>query len=166
MSETAESAFQSSVLDCEHPLSKIRPATLADIDGIYAIETSSFRSPWARSAFPSEVEGRSWSRVVVAECEGEVVGFMIYWIILEEIHLLNLAVHPKWRGRGIGRCIVNHLLDMAALEGQETVLLEVRRSNHKAQNLYYSLGFEQLGLRRNYYSDNGEDALVMRLNLK
>ncbi len=165
MNETAQSVLLANSLDSKRSACRIRPAALDDVDSIYSIETISFRSPWSRSAFPAEIEGRSWSRVEVAECEGALVGFMVYWIILDEVHLLNLAVLPKWRRRGIGRSLMINLLDMAESDGQNEVLLEVRQSNTKAQNLYYSLGFEQLGLRRNYYSDNGEDALVMIFKL-
>jgi ribosomal-protein-alanine N-acetyltransferase len=144
----------------------LRPATLRDLDSIVSIERQAFSTPWPRSAFVGEIHDRSWSRVIVAQSGQEVVGFMIYWIVATELHLLNLAVRSDWRRRGIGRSLTDLLLADAESQKRTGVLLELRVSNLPAFNLYQSMGFEKLAVRPGYYSDNDEDALVMSLQLK
>ena len=104
--------------------------------------------------------GQGCSRMEVAEEPGGVTGFMIYWVIPPEAHLINLAVAPAGQGRGIGRAMVERLLAMARAEAVSQIFLEVRPSNLVAQRLYAGAGFEQIDVRRGYYADNGEDALV------
>ncbi|MCP4602671.1 MAG: ribosomal protein S18-alanine N-acetyltransferase [Proteobacteria bacterium] len=143
----------------------IRAATLNDLDAILAIERSSFAFPWPNSAFTEEIEGRSWSKVVAADCDDKLVGFMIYWIVANEFHLLNLAVDPAWRRRRIAYGLVQSLIGSAKAEKRARVLLEVRVSNQAALELYKHFRFEPLAVRPGYYSNNGEDALVMSLQL-
>ena len=150
----------SALAECE-----LKAATLDDLDSILHIETASFAMPWPRSAFAQEIEQRSWSRVIGAFAASKLVGFMIYWLVAQEMHLLNLAVHPNWRRRGIGRQLIEYLLADAAREQRNAILLEVRTSNHAALELYRRFGFEDLTVRPGYYADNGEDALVMLLEL-
>ena len=142
---------------------EIRQADPADLDDIFAIERSSFRSPWPKSALGDEIEKRSWSRVVAACSAHRLVGFMVYWTVIDELHLLNLAVDPRWRRRGVGAALLEHLVEMGLEEHRAAVLLEVRASNHAAIQLYQRYGFTAMGVRRGYYSDSGEDALVMSL---
>ncbi len=143
----------------------IRPAELADLDGILTIEEQSFSSPWPRSAFVGEIVGRSWSRVLVATQGDHIIGFMVYWVITSEVHLLNMAVHPTWRRHGVGRLLLDQLIATAKAEGRGEILLEVRVTNWAAQNLYHCYAFNEIAIRKGYYSDNGEDALVMLLKL-
>ncbi len=143
----------------------LRPATLHDLDGIMAIEQISFSAPWPRTAFAEEIEGRSWSRVIVAEENDRVVGFIVYWIITTELHLLNLAIDPQWRRRGIASSLVEHLVERGRKERRTEILLEVRITNRSARDLYHRFGFRKLAVRPGYYTDNGEDALVMSLRL-
>ena len=141
----------------------VRPATVADLDFIMDIESRSFASPWSKETLLEELDGKAWSHVLVAEIANVVVGFIIYWVVLSEIHLLNLAVHPDWRRMGIAAAMIHQLLACAHTQNAEEIFLEVRVSNRNAQVLYRKFGFRPIGMRQNYYSDNGEDAIVMCL---
>lgn len=141
----------------------VRAATKSDIDSVLNIECQSFSSPWSRETLLEELDGKAWSHVQVAELQHSVVGFIVYWIVLNEIHLLNLAVHPDWRRMGIAAAMIHHLLANAASHDVSEIFLEVRVSNRSAQGLYRRFGFKPIGIRRNYYTDNGEDAIVMCL---
>jgi len=143
----------------------IRPATLVDVDAILAIERASFTEPWPRSAFVSEIEGRQWSRVPLLFHQGVLVGFMVHWIVTTELHLLNLAVASTWRRRGVAHRLVEHLITTAKRDKCTAIHLEVRISNEVARRLYRGFGFESVGIRPGYYPDNGEDALLMSLQL-
>jgi ribosomal-protein-alanine N-acetyltransferase len=141
----------------------IRPAGLADVDGMMAIETSSFLTPWPRSAMEDEITGNSFSRAVVAASGGEVLAFMIYWLVVDEVHLQNIATAPAWRGRGLARALMGHLIEEAGRSSCALVNLEVREGNGAARGLYESHGFVANGRRKRYYADSGEDAILMTL---
>ncbi len=143
----------------------IRPATLVDVDAILAIERASFAEPWPRSAFLSEIDSRQWSRVPLLYHKDVLVGFMVHWIVATELHLLNLAVESTWRRRGVAHRLVEHLVATARQDECTEILLEVRVSNEGARRLYCGFGFESVGIRPGYYPDNGEDALLMSLQL-
>jgi [ribosomal protein S18]-alanine N-acetyltransferase len=89
------------------------------------------------------------------------VGYHCAWVVFDELHLQNLAVHPDWRRKGIGSLLVRHALELGRGKKTRTAILEVRRSNEEALGLYRKFGFEVVGVRRNYYPEEGEDALVM-----
>lgn len=139
----------------------IRPMKVEDIDEVLNIEKLCFSTPWSREAFKAEVEGNHCARYVVAELDGRVIGYGGMWIILDEAHITNLAVHPDYRGRGVGEALMKGLINTASRLKVDGMTLEVRVSNHIAQNLYKKLGFVSVGVRKAYYSDNGEDALIM-----
>jgi [ribosomal protein S18]-alanine N-acetyltransferase len=141
----------------------------ADLDGVLAIEHGAYRSPWTRQIFAEELE-REWARLEVlrerdADGRSRVAGFINYWLVRDEVHLLNLAVDPERRRRGHGRRLMEHLLCFARRQKCRYVTLEVRRSNRAAIDLYKSLDFAPVGVRRNYYVEDQEDALVMLLEL-
>ena len=138
----------------------IRRMTMADVDGVAAVEAATFPTPWSRDAFVSEMNNVA-ARYLVAEQDGEIVGFAGAWIILDESHITNIAVLTAHRGQKIGRRLTEGLLQYLSNLGAAYVTLEVRKSNEVAQNLYKSLGFIKLGVRKRYYEDNGEDALIM-----
>lgn len=142
---------------------RIRRATRADIDSIMEIERASFSSPWPVSAIEEEIERRNWSRVALAASDGMVLGFIVYWVIDRELHLLNLATRPAWRRRGIARSMIEHMIAEGRRSELWQVVLEVRESNRTAQQLYKHFGFTRVGRRSRYYADNGEDAIVMSL---
>ena len=138
----------------------IRRMTMADVDGVAAVEAATFPTPWSRDAFASEMKNVA-ARYLVAEKDGKVIGYAGAWVILDESHITNIAVLKDERGQGIGRQLTHGLLQYLSNLGADYATLEVRKSNEVAQNLYKSLGFIKLGVRKRYYEDNGEDALIM-----
>ena len=138
----------------------IRRMTMADVDGVAAVEAATFPTPWSRDAFISEMKNVA-ARYLVAETDGRVIGYAGAWIILDESHITNIAVLSEYRGQGIGRRLTEGLMQYLSNLGAAYATLEVRKSNVVAQNLYVSLGFIKLGVRKRYYEDNGEDALIM-----
>ena len=138
----------------------IRRMTMADVDGVAAVEAATFPTPWSRDAFASEMKNVA-ARYLVAEKDGKIIGFAGAWIILDESHITNIAVYKEERGQGIGRKLTEGLMQYLSNLGAAYATLEVRKSNEVAQNLYKSLGFIKLGVRKRYYEDNGEDALIM-----
>ena len=138
----------------------IRRMTMADVDGVAAVEAATFPTPWSRDAFASEMKNVA-ARYLVAEKDGAVIGYAGAWIIIDESHITNIAVLSDYRGQGIGRRLTEGLMQYLSNLGAAYATLEVRKSNEVAQNLYKSLGFIKLGVRKRYYEDNGEDALIM-----
>ena len=138
----------------------IRRMTMDDVDGVAAVEAATFPTPWSRDAFVSEMKNVA-ARYLVAEKDGRVIGYAGAWIILDESHITNIAVLKDERGQGVGRKLTHGLLQYLSNLGAAYATLEVRKSNEVAQNLYVSLGFIKLGVRKRYYEDNGEDALIM-----
>ena len=138
----------------------IRRMTMADVDGVAAVEAATFPTPWSRDAFISEMKNVA-ARYLVAEKDGRIIGYAGAWIILDESHITNIAVLKDERGQGIGRALTHGLMQYLSNLGAAYATLEVRKSNEVAQSLYVSLGFIKLGVRKRYYEDNGEDALIM-----
>ncbi len=138
----------------------IRRMTMADVDGVAAVEAATFPTPWSRDAFASEMKNVA-ARYLVAEKDGVIIGYAGAWIIIDESHITNIAVLSDYRGKGIGRRLTEGLMQYLSNLGAAYATLEVRKSNEVAQNLYKSLGFIKLGVRKRYYEDNGEDALIM-----
>ena len=138
----------------------IRRMTMNDVEGVAAVEAATFPTPWSRDAFASEMKNVA-ARYLVAEKDGRVIGYAGAWIILDESHITNIAVYKEERGQGIGRKLTEGLMQYLSNLGAAYATLEVRKSNEVAQNLYKSLGFIKLGVRKRYYEDNGEDALIM-----
>ncbi len=139
----------------------IRPMTAADIDEVLEIERLCFPTPWSREAFRIEIEQNRCAHYFVAVCQDKIVGYGGMWVIIDEAHITNVAVHPSYRGRGIGEAIMRSLIEAAISLGAVRMTLEVRVSNKIAQNLYEKLGFRAVGIRKRYYSNNNEDALIM-----
>ena len=141
---------------------KIRRMTVADVPAVHAIEVATFAIPWSRESLLHELEENACARYLVAERDnGQVIGYAGAWLIFDEGHITNVAVDAAHRGAGYGRALMLALMRYAANMGVGYLTLEVRRSNQTAQALYESLGFVQLGIRKKYYEDNGEDALLM-----
>ena len=137
-------------------------AIAADLDAVMEIERLSFVTPWVRQAFSDELD-RPWAHLEILRDEGSgrTVGFCNYWLVADELQILNIAVHPEFRKQGHASLLANHIL-AAAREGKARVVsLEVRVSNLPARSLYQKLGFREVGVRPRYYADNGEDAVLM-----
>jgi len=143
-----------------------RQMKVEDIPGVQVVERACFSVPWSRGIFYSELTKNDSAYYVVAEIDGEIVGYAGVWVILDEGHVTNIAVHPKHRRKGIGRQLMEAITAYAALRGVERMTLEVRVSNLTAQNLYRQLGYEFCGVRKGYYQDNKEDAYIMWKDLK
>jgi ribosomal-protein-alanine N-acetyltransferase len=137
-------------------------ASEQDLDAVLAIETASFTSPWTREMYLAELQNVGMSFCYLARDESaRVVGFCSFWRVLDELHINNLAVHPSVRRRGIGASLLSFVLNEGARMGARRATLEVRRSNDAARHLYERLGFAAAGVRRAYYSNPVEDALVL-----
>jgi [ribosomal protein S18]-alanine N-acetyltransferase len=148
---------------------EIVPMRASDIGEVAEIERSTPGSPWPDHLFLDELD-RDWAyidlvRTRAAEGSSRVVGFCDYWLVHDEVQLLNLATHPAFRRQGVATMLLRHLVDFARAHDCRYVTLEVRASNHPAQELYRAHGFAAVGLRPRYYADNGEDAMVMTLDL-
>lgn len=139
----------------------IRPMTADDIDAVLKVEQASFTMPWSRAAFTAEVVDNDFAYYLVGEADGTVVGYAGMWIILDEAHVTNVAVLPAYRGQGLGEQLLTALMADAKKRGALSMTLEVRVSNEGAQRLYRRLGFMPRGIRKQYYSDTKEDALIM-----
>ena len=129
------------------------------------IERASFAYPWSASFFIQELKV-TCAHSLLALVGEKTVGYVIYWLLPREVDVHNLAVRPAYRRQGIGKALLQAVIDEARRQGVGRVTLEVRKSNEAAQKLYQSLGFVAKGLRKGYYSDDGEDALVMALDLE
>jgi ribosomal-protein-alanine N-acetyltransferase len=141
-----------------------------DIDDVMTIERESFRNPWPAEAFLDELRTSSYSRCLVSRAQDpagdSLAGYICYWILEGELMINNLAVAPAWRRRGVARSLLRHALAESRRLGCAAAYLEVRPSNQAAQALYAAEGFQPYGRRRGYYADTGEDALVLKLDLR
>jgi ribosomal-protein-alanine N-acetyltransferase len=140
-----------------------------DLDQVLAIEQASFSAPWSRNLFLSEFRSPRVSNLMVALADApvrKVIGFVIFWTVEDEMHILNLAVAPEIRRQGVARKLVRTALAHARRKGAKRAFLEVRASNIAAQKLYSSLGFAGTSIRRDYYDAPVEDAVIMTLEQK
>ena len=135
--------------------------TLDDIPAVHAIERASFFVPWPDDAYRNELLTNRLASYVVARAGDETVGFGGLWVMVDEAHITTFAVDPRWRRRGVGEWLLLGLLDRAVERHAREATLEVRLSNMPARRLYEKYGFRPVGIRPRYYSDNGEDALIM-----
>jgi ribosomal-protein-alanine N-acetyltransferase len=134
----------------------------ADLDGVLDVDVQSFTRPWTRAMYESEFLNRDTSRMFVLRTAGRpVAGYCAAWFVLDEIHINNIAVRPELRGQGLGSALLAHVLEEGRAAGASRATLEVRRSNDDARRLYERFGFRVAGVRRDYYTDPTEDALVL-----
>lgn len=152
-------------LTSQHVIRFMRPE---DLEQVMVIERSSFDSPWTKNNFFDEFKNSDLSTQMVMETDNRIVAFAIIWIIMDECHLANIAVHPEFRRRGIAETMLNKVIEIAKDKRCKKVMLEVRQSNTPALQLYTKYHFEKVGIRKNYYHDGfmrQEDAVLMDLNL-
>ena len=138
----------------------VRPMTKTDLDAVYQIETLSFRTPWSKHSLAGELKNRV-AHYVVAETDEGVIGYCGMWVLFEEAHITNIAIHPDHRGNGYGKQLLLAAMEHAVSFGAEMMTLEVRETNTVAQNMYAQFDFIQQGFRRKYYTDTGEGALLL-----
>lgn len=132
------------------------------LERVLEIENLSFPTPWSVWAFRDELR-KSLSRLWGWKVQGRLQGYICYWVAMREIQVLNVAVHPDWRRKGIGGLLIQQAVRSGITHRAEDLWLEVRTSNRSARNLYEKLGFREVGRRPRYYRDTGEDAIVMTL---
>ncbi len=140
---------------------RIEPMTTADLPAVLRIEGLSFSTSWPVNAFANEIRDNKLAHYFVGRVDDRVVAYGGIWVILEDSHITTIAVDPACRGRRFGELMLLKLLDEAIVHGASWITLEVRESNDVAQRLYRKYGFTTVSTRRGYYSDNGENALVM-----
>ena len=137
-----------------------------DVEQIHAIEKACFAMPWSEASILHDVKDNPAARWVVLDGgEGRVLAYAGLWLVIDEGHVLNVAVHPDARKQGYGHGIMQELIRIAKAEGMRLMTLEVRRSNLAAQKLYNDRGLLDVGNRKRYYEDNREDALIMYMDL-
>jgi [ribosomal protein S18]-alanine N-acetyltransferase len=134
------------------------------LDRILEIETLSFSAPWSLVGFLQELEN-PFSHLWALVFEGVILGYLCFWTVRKEMQLLDLAVHPKYRGQGNGGFLLAKMIDHAASQGISSIWLEVRVSGSAARKLYEKFGFVESGRRKDYYTDPREDAVIMSLAL-
>ena len=135
-----------------------------DLDEVMAIESASFRHPWSSRFFLEELQAPC-ARSILVQVGSQIVGYVLFWLLPEEVDIHNIAVHSEFRRRGLGQALLQQVVEQARRRDSSRVTLEVRVSNIPAQKLYESVGFVTKGLRKGYYSDDGEDALIMAFDL-
>jgi ribosomal-protein-alanine N-acetyltransferase len=138
-----------------------RPMKLTDLPTVMHVEELSFADPWSESSFVDELTTNDLAYYVVPEVGGQVAGYAGMWVVLEEAQLTNIAIHPDFRGQGLGKATLVYLMELAKQLGSTKMTLEVRKSNKVAQHIYRCQGFSVMGTRANYYPNNGEDAILM-----
>lgn len=139
----------------------IEAMKLSDLERILEIEQASFSTPWSRQSFLHELLENERAVYLVYRENERVWGYIGMWVVMDEGHITNLAVHPVFRRRGVGRRLIEALTEESIHRGVRHLTLEVRKSNIPAQELYKGLGFVSMGIRRQYYLDNMEDAIIM-----
>ena len=147
----------------------IVPATAAVLDEVLAIEQACFSAPWTRKMLAAELSGNQFAQFLIAKCPDPrsgalvIAGYFCFWIVFEEVRLMNLAVLPAFRRQGIGRRLVCTALQAGLTRGASRAMLEVRASNQGALTLYDRLGFRQIAVRSRYYVNPDEDAVLMEM---
>ncbi len=144
---------------------RIRPLKLKDLDEVLLIEECSFRPPWSKATFLTELQKEN-RYYVVAEKEGKIIGYAGLYYLLREGHITTMAVAPEWRGKGIGKILLSHLINESKRRGLKELFLEVRESNWVAREMYQKFGFKMLARRKRYYVQPIEDAIIMSLKLR
>ena len=146
----------------------LRKMTIADLPKVMEIELQAFTNPWTTEMVKKELS-QDWSTVLIGEALTEhgwtLVSFAIFWLVADEVHVLNVATDGAFRKQGYGRKVMHAVLDIGRSHKCRIATLEVRRGNEAAIALYRSLGFRAVGMRPNYYTDNREDAVIMIMDL-
>lgn len=142
------------------PKIEVVRATGEDIEDIYTLEKLCFAVPWPLQVLFEDIALNDHIYLLIKE-NGKTVGYGSVWLVLDEGHINNICIHPDYRQKGYGRILLEQICAYARRYGADSITLEVRTSNVPAINLYSSMDFRLEGVRKNYYQDNGEDALIM-----
>lgn len=143
----------------------IRNMKVSDLPQVMSIDTQSFPAPWTQEIYEQELLKNDFAHYFVLVHEDEIIGYVGIWIVFDDAQITNIAVAPRYRGKGIGEKLFGFALTYAFQRGAQKLSLEVRPSNHVAKNMYKKFGLQEGGIRKNYYPDNGEDAIVMWVDL-
>ena len=135
------------------------------IDGVFEVEKSCFEDYWSKDSFKKELSN-NLAKYLVAKVDGKIAGYVGIWFVVDEGHITNVAVHEDYRGKKIGDKLINELVQVCKDNKIVSMTLEVRASNKIAQNLYRKYGFKMAGIRKEYYSNNKEDAIIMWNDIK
>lgn len=138
----------------------IEPMRHEDISEVQEIERAVFPTPWSRATFEREIERPEFHRLIVAKLGERIVGYACLFYVLDEGHVTNIGVAPEFQGKGVGTQLMLSLVKFAMAKGVRRLMLEVRPDNRVAQRLYRKFGFFMTGVRRDYYTDSGEDAYI------
>ena len=138
----------------------VRAMRREDVPSVYEIEVLSFRTPWSMRSLAGELKNRV-AHYTVMEQDERIIGYCGMWVLFEEAHITNIAIRPEKRGNGFGKQLLHASMRVAASFGAEMMTLEVRETNAVAQRMYDEMDFLQQGRRRRYYTDTGEDALLL-----
>lgn len=141
----------------------LKEMDFSDLEGVYEVSSLSLKETWSLNSIEKELNNKLATYIVCLE-DSKVLGFAGSWLIASEGQITNVAVHPNSRGKGIGKYLMEKLIFVLKNKGCTDITLEVRKSNIIAQNLYKSLGFKEEGIRKNFYEDNKEDAIIMWLH--
>ena len=139
----------------------VEPMSVEDLPDVHRIERASFSVPWPDDAYRSEIQGNRLASYLGARADGRLVAYGGIWLMVDEAHITTFAVDPAWRRQRVGETLLIALMDLAIGRHAREATLEVRLSNVAARKLYEKFGFRPVGVRPRYYSDNGEDALIM-----
>ena len=142
----------------------IRAMRLEDIEYVSRLERRCYTLPWSSSAYVTEVGNSNAYYTVAVLPSGAIAGYAGMWVIMDELHMTTIAVDPSVRGLKIGERLLIDIIEVGISRGAERATLEVRERNTVAHNLYVKYGFEDVAVRKNYYSDNGENAIIMWAN--
>lgn len=144
---------------------EIEEMKVDDIDGVFEVEKNCFEDYWSKDSFKKELSN-NLAKYLVAKVDGKVVGYVGIWFVVDEGHITNVAVHENYRGKKIGDKLIKELVQVCKDNKIVSMTLEVRASNIVAQNLYRKYGFKMAGIRKEYYSNNKEDAIIMWNDIK
>jgi len=147
------------------PAVSVRTAGPEDLARVITIEHHSFGDPWSPEALLGELTPDEMRLPLVAERGGQVVGFLMAWFVADQLHVLNIAADPRCRRQGIGTALLREAARRGLAEGLVEVTLEVRRTNTAGRAFYHRHGFQETGVRKRYYADNGEDAIILDCDL-
>jgi ribosomal-protein-alanine N-acetyltransferase len=142
----------------------IRKMLESDVDAVAALEAKVFTLPWSRALILKDIKENKSARFFTAKVDGVLTGYTGFWLLQDEMNIVNVAVHPEHRQKGVGKALLTHILAEGLREGAKIATLDVREGNVAARKLYESAGFIMIAVRKKYYTDNQENALVMWLN--
>ncbi|MYL59563.1 ribosomal-protein-alanine N-acetyltransferase [Virgibacillus halodenitrificans] len=143
----------------------IRKMHIIDVDGVMEVENATFSTPWTTDIFYQELVDNDYAHYFVMEADKKIIGYVGLWLVIDDAQITNIAIMPGYRGNKLGEKLFGFTIQQILLLGGTRLSLEVRKSNTIAQRMYRKFGLVPGGIRKNYYTDNQEDAIVMWVNL-